>query len=114
MDRIKKRIGSFRYHGILQSPSITRGANGEPLTSWNDEEEVWIAIENMSGFEKFVNKKETAKNVYKITFRTPSVSLNETWRLVLDDGRVMGFLAVQTYYNGLTRCDCEEILDGSH
>jgi SPP1 family predicted phage head-tail adaptor len=82
--------GRLRHQITLQSPSRTRNAVGEPVTTWTDVATVWASVGPLSARDLFAAQQWQAEVTHRVRIRyAPDVAdVQDSWR-VLFGSRVL-------------------------
>ena len=66
---------------------------GQPIEGWSLIASTWAAVEPLTGRELFAAQAAQSETTYRLTVRYMA-GVDASCRVVLDDGRVLGILAV--------------------
>ena len=64
--------GSLRHRVVLQTPTVTQNAYGEPVQSWSTIVTVWARVEPTSGKERFAAMQQQSEIDHRIVCRYQS------------------------------------------
>lgn len=77
----------------VERPETTRDAWGGVVEGWGLVTSTWAAVEPLTGRELFAAQATQAETTYRLTTRYMA-GVDASCRVVLDDGRVLGIVAV--------------------
>lgn len=86
--------GDLRHFVQLQRPVETQDAEGGTVRDWETVRSVWAQVRALSGQEFWAASAVQANVQYRVRFRALDVvDLDASWRIRLEDGRVLGIAA---------------------
>ena len=93
------RGGSLRHTVIVQSPTGSRDAVGERVTTWNNVDTVRAAIEPVAASERFIDPQMVGSITHKVRIRYGSeiAAIDSSWR-ILFGARVFTINGVRDFF----------------
>jgi SPP1 family predicted phage head-tail adaptor len=87
-------LGGLRERVTIQRAAYARGANGEPLQSWEDVEEVWARVEPLTSRELYLAAQAQVLASHRVTLRHRADVRATTHRLAWN-GRTLNLTGVR-------------------
>lgn len=77
----------------VERPQTGTDAWGQPIEGWALIASTWAAVEPLTGRELFAAQAAQSETTYRVTVRYMA-GVDASCRVLLDDGRVLGIVAV--------------------
>lgn len=106
------RAGRLKHRVRVQTATTSRGATGQPVTTWTTAATVWAYVEPVKGDERIAAQGVQAKLSHRVHLRYNAYPALTTAMRLLYGTRIFEITAVVNRYEADKEivCDCVEVL----